>query len=169
VPAWSLRANLRGPAGEPGAPGEPGPPGEPGAGGAAFADTFLDTAQSSAYTIGGTSFQPLLFPEVVDAGNRYDPATGVYAVPSTGLYLCLARLRIPDNLGPVHFGMGVHTANADGPWFQWQTSPGNRYTANYQRLARFNTGDGLRLFAYYATGPNSPSFIAGALNIVRVA
>lgn len=114
--------------------------------------------------------QVTLATENSDPGNNYSTVTSYYVVPTTGLYLCLARLRTAEVAGSTQFGMGVHTSNADGAWFQWQTVPsgGARYTANYQRLAYFTAGDSLRLFVYVVSGAATQTFQAGAMNILRV-
>lgn len=143
---------------------------------AGFPATFADAAAgngngtATVQTL-GAAFTTLNLPvENSDAGGNFDPTTSLYTVPSAGLYLIIAKVRVLDSDGPGRgLGIGVHTTATDGPWFVWQaiTSPaGGRVTLDYQRLAKFNAGDALRLYAY-ATSSQALSNLS--LTIVRVA
>lgn len=129
-----------------------------------FANTFFDGDVVPGPYAG--NFQLLNFNKVSDPGNNFSTGSMMYTVPSTGLYFMLGRLRVPDNVGQTAYGMGIHSAGDDGPWFQWNQIPGigSRSTMNYQRMAYFTAGQQIRMFTY-----ESQTFIAGAMQIIRIA
>lgn len=87
-----------------------------------------------------------------DVTGAYNTTTGFITLPTDGLYQITATMRIRDSSNPnTIFGIGVHTATADGPWFQrhltQNTTVGTRRSSfPYVRIARFNAGDQLRMF-----------------------
>lgn len=94
-------------------------------------------------------------------GGTWDSTNYLYTVPKSGLYMCLAGMRATDSAGTTSpnfsMGIGIHTSNIDGWWVHWADSgstmrPGRQYT----RVARFNSGDHLRLYAYYDAGSDFP-------------
>jgi hypothetical protein len=109
---------------------------------------------------------------VSDANSHWDNVNYQYVVPATGTYLILARVRPTDNTPSGRdLGMGVHSSNSDGAWFQWQpvaaTTTGGRFTENYQRLDPFTAGDRLRLYVYW-DGTSPTGITAASLQIIRV-
>lgn len=145
---------------------------------ATFSSTFADASLGSGdgstnmQSVAAGSFTTIsLNTKVSDPGNNFNTSTFMYTVPSTGLYLVLARMRIVDaSTSGNNYGISVHTSNSDGPWFQWQTnasqSGGNRWSANYQRLASFSAGNQLRLFTY---GQSAFNINNAAMQILRQA
>lgn len=106
--------------------------------------TSMLTIPSSAWT------KIVLTTKRTDVPNNYNTSDGLYTVPVTGMYSIQSRVRIQDNTSAnVNFGLGVHTDNVDGDWFQWEIIPsGMRKSLLYVRKARFVAGNQLRLFAY---------------------
>lgn len=164
VPGAQGPPGVAGPAGVDGAVGPAGPAGAAGVTG--FPTTLASVSGDGAIQ-GFTGFYTVIMgTKGSDVGNNYNTTTGVYTVPSTGIYLCIGRYRIQDQ-STVHFGFGIHSVNQDGPWFQWQTGSGARYGANYQRLTKFNAGEQLRMFAYVESG--NTYFKPAAMDIMRIA
>lgn len=91
-----------------------------------------------------------------DTTGSWNSSTHVYTVPVTGMYLCRGLLRVADSFGTSsNVGMGIHTSEADGSWFQWNkyvTGGGIRCTFDYTRMTSFNAGNQLRLFAFQDSG-----------------
>lgn len=91
---------------------------------------------------------------LADPSASFNATTSIYTVPVTGLYQCSGSLRLNDaTAASVNYGLGIHTSNADGPWFLWSSFASNatgprRATGAYLRVASFNAGDQLRLYAY---------------------
>lgn len=153
-----------------------------------FAMTAADVAMAaldgtqSKQAIGATAFVTLqLDTENSDPGGCFN-ATGTtaggisawcYRVPSSGLYLAVAKVRPVDSTSnPVsQLGIGVHTSNADNPDFKWNsraagTVDASRQVFDYTRLAPFVAGDQLRLFVWASAAIN---ISAAKLAVVRVA
>lgn len=90
---------------------------------------------------------------IVDPSGLWDQTNYVYTVPFTGLYDMSATIRLADGLAAgLGYGIGIHTSDADGPWFAWGATAGTevttRTTVTYIRRASFNKGDKLRLYMY---------------------
>ena len=124
-----------------------------------FSDVYIGTNDGTAtvQSVPATTFTLINLTTVAsDPGANFSTTTKFYTVPSTGLYMIFAKIRILDSsTAGNNIGFGVHTSNIDGPWFQWQINPAatanSRQTFNYQRLAYFNAGDQLRMFTYGQT------------------
>lgn len=98
-----------------------------------------------------------------DLNGAYNTTTGFITLPSDGIYQITATLRVRD-FSPVNtiFGIGVHTATVDGPWFQRHITqntlvPFRRSSYPYVRVARYNAGDQLRMFVNF--DGSSPAFM----------
>lgn len=120
-----------------------------------FVDARLGTGNgtSTAQTISSGSFTTIVLDtEAADVSSRFNPTTGIYTCAAAGLYDVTARVRVVDgNADGRNFGIGVHTSNADGAWFQWyriSTPSTGRWTAGYTRTAQFAANDQLRLYCY---------------------
>jgi hypothetical protein len=107
-----------------------------------------------------------------DIGNNFNLATGLYTVPSNGLYQITGSLRTADQTpAGIQFGLGVHTANADGDWFFWHSVQNTqniqrRTTYPYIWTSFYGAGQQLRLFTYSDQGYTTNTAI---LNIFRIA
>ena len=94
-----------------------------------------------------------------DNSGSYNSSNGTITLPYDGLYLIQGTLRVfDDSDSGTQFGVGVHTSNADGPWFLWHAvmytdNSLDRTTYPYSRIARFNANDALRMFVYVQNGP----------------
>lgn len=146
--------------------------------GASVDSTFADVSQGtgSGTTVGQSiadAFTTIQMATVnADIGARYNATTNLYTVPVAGLYLCSAKIRFTDAAGTAtaNLGLGIGTATADGPHFQWQpvgSATAGRRTYAYQRLARFNAGDQLRLYTYYDNGGVAVTLAAAQMSIVK--
>lgn len=95
-------------------------------------------------------------PTVNIGGGSWNTGTYIYTIPETGLYLCLAGIRLSDNGAERSVAIGIGTTNADASFVEWQTMgenpaqtiPDERSGRQYTRLARFTAGDLVRLFIY---------------------
>lgn len=91
-------------------------------------------------------------PSVNLGGGSYNTSTFIYTVPENGLYLCLGSIRIADASTARSVGIGIGTANADGPHVLWGNmglgGASGRDGRQYTRLTRFNANDQVRLFIY---------------------
>jgi hypothetical protein len=141
----------------------------------------LDGTQSK-QAVGATSFVTLqLDTEASDPGGNFNNTSATvggvspwcYRVPSSGLYLALAKVRPVDSTSNAvsQLGVGVHTSSADNPDFQWGgvqagTAAMSRQVFGYSRLATFNAGDQLRLFVWASSAINISS---AKLAVIRVA
>lgn len=117
--------------------------------------------------------------EISDANGLF--ASNLYTVPSDGVYFIQAMVRIidsqfakatwPDGTG---IGLGVHTSNIDGPWFQWNKVNmngvgGNRYSMDYTRIGSFVAGNQLRLYLFSDSGASQFNTTTHAMQIFRLA
>ena len=106
------------------------------------------------------SFTTYISPTIdSDVSGSYNSSNGTINLPFDGLYLIQGTLRVIDSSDSgTQFGIGVHTANQDGPWFLWHAvldtdNNLDRTTYPYSRIARFNANDALRMFVYVQNGP----------------
>lgn len=117
--------------------------------------------------------------EVSDANNLF--ASNLYTVPSDGVYFIQALVRIvdgqfakatwPDGSG---IGLGVHTSNIDGSWFQWNKVNmngvgGSRFSMDYTRIGSFVAGNQLRLYTFSDSGAAQFNTTTHAMQIFRIA
>lgn len=133
-----------------------------------FADVRLGSGDgtSTAQTVSAGSFTTVVLnTELSDVSDRFNTSTGIYTCASPGLYTLSARVRVVDAAADGrNIGVGVHTSNADGAWFQWfkvaTSGTGGRWTAGYTRTAVFAAADQLRLYVY-SDGGTLPINTAG--------
>lgn len=133
-----------------------------------FADVRLgngDGITTSQLVSAGTFTTVGLNTEISDVSDRFNTATGIYTCAAQGLYVINARVRVVDAaVDGRNIGLGVHTANSDGIWFQWfkvaTSGTGGRWAAAYARTALFAAGDQLRLYMY-SDGGQFPINAAG--------
>ncbi|MCE5217943.1 hypothetical protein LLH03_13045 [bacterium] len=111
------------------------------------ASTSIGSNTFTTYPLDGT-------PSVNIGGGSWNAGTFIYTVPKTGLYLCLAGVRMTDNSPARSLAVGIGTTNADAPHVHWDESGGSganeRAGRQYTRLARFTIGDQVRLFIWSA-------------------
>lgn len=125
-----------------------------------FADVRLGTGDgvTVSQTVAAGSFTTVtLNAENSDTNDRFNPTTYLYTCASSGLYTINARIRVVDTQADGrNVGIGVHTSNVDGAWFQWfkvsTAGTGGRWTAGYTRTAIFTAGSQLRLYCYSDSG-----------------
>jgi hypothetical protein len=81
-----------------------------------------------------------------------------------------AAMRVGDNTtAGTQYGIGVHTAEEDGPFFLWNAvggSPSTRSSFAYTRLVAMNGGDRLRMITYSDT---AVTVLGGALQVCLIA
>jgi hypothetical protein len=120
--------------------------------------------------------------ETSDINNLFNNSTYIYTVPTTGVYFCQALIRPVDNQfvstttwpTGTGLGIGVHTSEIDGTWFQWNKiqnmagAGGGRCSLDYTRIASFNASDQLRLYTFSDSGV-SINYTTAALVIFRIA
>lgn len=104
-------------------------------------------------------------------GGGFDSGTDYYTTPVAGVYLCQALVRVADGFGSsFNLGLGISTANADGPFFQWNkyvTGGGGRCAFDYTRIASFAANVPLRLYAFQDSG-STVNITRAALQIWRI-
>jgi uncharacterized protein YjdB len=90
-----------------------------------------------------------------DTGGNWDATNNWYVCPRTGIYQIAAAMRVADSTSAgTQYGIGVHTAEEDGPFFLWNAvggSPSLRSSISYSRLVALNGGDRVRMISYSDT------------------
>jgi len=134
-----------------------------------YSSTFTDANNlTSTQTVGAGAFVTLLLNNVTSGPANFDITTGLYTVPSSGLYLVTAKTRPPDGFTvnqPV--GIGIDTVSADSAVFKWTNfGSGTRCVIDYTRIARFTAGQQLRLFMY---GDAAFAIFRAQMTVLRVA
>jgi len=134
-----------------------------------YSSTFTDANNlTSTQTVGAGAFTTLLLNNVTSGPANFDTTTGLYTVPSSGLYLVTAKTRPPDGFTvnqPV--GIGIDTVSADSAVFKWTNfGSGTRSVIDYTRIARFTAGQQLRLFMY---GDAAFAIFRAQMTVLRVA
>lgn len=136
-------------------------------------NTFADGRRTSDQVVDSQVFTTInLNVEASDVGANFDPGTGLYTVPAAGIYTCGALVRLKDGSSALqNVGVGIHTSNNDGPWFQWfltRTENVNptRLSFGYSRIAQFNAGDQLRLYVWCGSGA---TFESAQMTVIRTA
>jgi len=106
---------------------------------------------------------------MVDNKNGWDAANYQWVVPETGTYEVNGKLRLADgDYSSLSYGLGMDTANQDGPTFFWGQGAKNRQGLFNSRIMNLTQGARLRLFAYIDSA--TPVGISGAeMNAVRIA
>lgn len=149
---------------------------------ASYVEVSTDGGGSTSQTVSNASWTTIILDtEASDANSLFNNSTYIYTVPSTGIYFCQALVRPvdsqfakatwPDGSG---MGIGVHTSNIDGPWFQWNKimwmsgAGGGRLAMDYTRIATFTVSDQLRLYCFQDSGGNV-TLTRMALTIFRIA
>lgn len=145
-------------------------------GGGGFASTFIDIEGAVSQNVPASAFTTINLDTVnSDTGSNFNATNSIvngidphcYKVPTTGIYLCLAKTRVGDGSSAMQLGVGVHTSSVDDASFQWQTTgTALRSVLSYQRLAQFSAGAMLRLYVY--AGSQFYQTV-GSLTIIRIA
>ena len=149
-----------------------------------YIEVSSDAGGATKQTVGNASMDTVILDtEASDVNGLFNNSTYIYTVPSTGVYFCQALIRLvdgqvakatwPDGAG---FGMGVHTSNIDGTWFQWNKlmwmsgTGGGRVSFDYTRIATFTAADQLRLYCFHDNGVGTNITLTRmALTIFRIA
>lgn len=105
---------------------------------------------------------------VTDTASAWSSTSNAYVIPTTGMYLIVASVRLADGAPTgVNYGMGVGSVNADSPSFTWSTTTGLRNGFNSSRIAYLTAGTPVNLFVYVDS--SNPIGLAGAsLNIQQL-
>lgn len=131
--------------------------------------SLVATYAGSAAAVTTTFTKIICQTAVDDPGSNYNSGTGIYTCPVTGLYQIVSNLRLEDSAPEGNYGQGVHTSEADGPWFLWNDtntlSNSRRNGLQNIRTARFNAGDQLRMYYYWDPDTGSTTITAAALTI----
>ncbi|MGC5781609.1 DUF2793 domain-containing protein [Methylobacterium sp. NFXW15] len=118
--------------------------------------TYVDVANGSLQDIPASFTRVGLARVRSDPGGNWSTADNWYTCPRRGLYLINGTLRVGDKTAAgTQYGVGVSTAEDDGPWFVWHIvgpTPGMRSTYPYSRIASQNAGDRLRMYSYSDQG-----------------
>lgn len=114
---------------------------------------YVEATGAVSQVIGAAAFTTLDLSPVVQTGGRWDAVNKGWVVPVSGRYLCTGSLRVADGSTiNSQFGLGVHSATADGNHFLWHTVVDTRTTYPYARIARFAAGDVVRMFTFADAG-----------------
>lgn len=110
---------------------------------------FFEARSTGAAGTNG-AFTTIAYGQVVaDTHNAFSTANGIYTIPQDGTYDILVTFRISDgDITGKSYGVGAHTSNIDGTWFDWKVGNPNRQGAQYRRVSPFVKGDPLRSFYY---------------------
>ena len=119
--------------------------------------TFVDVSQQSSSQVVQGGFPRITMQTVnSDPGGNWNATECWYTCPRKGIYQISASLRVKDSsTAGTQYGIGVYTAETDGPWFLWCSvgpTPATRSTYPYSRLSLQNAGDRLRMFSYSDQG-----------------
>lgn len=115
--------------------------------------TFVDVGNATTMSVGATFTRIALALVNEDSGRNWDTTNSWYTCPRTGVYLITGSLRVDDGTrAGTQYGIAVHTAEQDGPWFLWHAVGALRSTYPYSRLSLQNAGDRLRMFSYSDEG-----------------
>jgi hypothetical protein len=138
-----------------------------------YLETNNGNGASTIQTISNVTFTSIDVAGTVAAnpGGGFNATTDLYTLPAGGIYVCQALVRIADGFGTsTNVGLGVHTSNVDGYWFQWNkyvTGGGGRCSFDYTRVASFAAGNQLRLYMFQESGGNM-AITACNLSIWRI-
>ena len=85
-------------------------------------------------------------------GGGFSSAGDYYQVPAGGIYVAFAMVRVTDGYGSsCNIALQFHDSSTHGYYTGWNklvAGGGTRYTAQYMRVASWNSGTILRLYAY---------------------
>jgi hypothetical protein len=127
---------------------------------------FAGTSNSAA-TLASTSFVVVPITSVgtnVGSGT-WDAVNYTLTLPVTGLYLCVAKVRIADSSTARNVHLNIHTSNADDATGSWRQVGGvQRDTIQTTRLDTFTAGQALRA-VLYSEGSTFP-LTSSSLSIV---
>jgi hypothetical protein len=132
------------------------------------AQTAIGSGSFSTYPLDGT-------PTVNLGGGSWNSGTYIYTIPKTGLYLCLAAIRLNDGGASRSVAVAIGTSNADGPHVLWQQMGGvTRSGVQYTRMTRFTVGDLVRLYIYsdganFDTKDNAGVGVGQFMSLMKVA
>ena len=127
------------------------------------------TATPTLFSAPAAFTNQILGTEVVDTDNAYNPTTGMYTIPHSGIYDVLASIRLSDSTtaaGEANFGFGVDVVGTtDSAFFAWYgIGTGMRQGFMYNHKRQFTAGQVVRLFTYANNG-GSVNVKAGTLAI----
>lgn len=119
--------------------------------------TFVDVAEPASTQVVQGGFPRITMQSVnSDPGGNWNATESWYTCPRRGIYQITASLRVKDQSSAgTQYGIGVYTAEVDGPWFLWcgvGPTPATRSTYPYSRLSLQSAGDRLRMFSYSDQG-----------------
>lgn len=122
---------------------------------------FMATIGGNPAFSSGPAFTDIVCPTVAHniGGGAYSTVTGIYTVPTSGLYACSGAARIQDG-NQANVGLGIDVVGlTDTTTFYWNTSfnfvIGNPARTSFFFPAtqkHFNSGDQIRLFIYVDNG-----------------
>lgn len=139
-----------------------------------YLEVANDGAGSSIQTIGTASWTTINVGGTVatnNGGGTWNSSSDEYTIPAGGVYVSQALVRVEDSVGAsFNLGLGVHTSNVDGYWFQWNkyvTGGGGRCAFDYTRVCSFGVGNQVRLYCFQDSGSNK-NLWAAQLAIYRI-
>jgi hypothetical protein len=120
--------------------------------------TYFEATGVGTVGVTGQAFNTVICDnEVTDPSNAYNPTTGIYTVPQTGLYEFEGSWRpnADNTITSVNIGVGIDSANVDSANFHWRTiasgASTNRATLTFRRMGKCVAGDQMRFFTYVDT------------------
>jgi hypothetical protein len=139
-----------------------------------FAGTYLQARKNDAQNISTTTNTEILFNLEVDEGDKYNPATGRYTVPSTGIYLIIASLNLAagewdgvNDTAVLYLGIGgTATAKIASDTVQATASFGPRINGSV--FTQLTSGNEISVIAYQNSGSTMTNTTDQNVNYFRV-
>lgn len=133
---------------------------------------FVVSMTGATQTLGANTFSiyPLdAAPTTNIGGGTWNSGTFIYTVPSTGLYLSVATVRIQDNQAVRDVAIGIDTTLGGGVP-RWCPMGSGRSAQQYVRIARFTAGAQVRLYIYSDTTTfPTQNTEGGSLSLIKLA
>ena len=135
-----------------------------------FSSFCTVSSSNGTYSIAGNAngFNQIVFSTITsDNGNNFNLLGGYYNVPTTGIYIVVTKLRLPDNAAALSYGQGAGATLQDATYFAWyQTNSGSGYNRNSSvnvRMASLSAGSKIFMYGY-----GFSSYVSAEMNIALV-
>lgn len=110
-------------------------------------------AVTNGFTNGSFDYNPLIYPNViVDTQNGYNPSTGVFTIPETGLYRISAGVEVSitapvlATTGVAICGLFVNSSDTASSDTQVGNGTGSNWASQFERTITLNAGDLVQIY-----------------------